>query len=120
MQICSAVASSRPSIPFAKPLISCERITPELPLAPLNEPFDASFAISEILSPVMNFSSRRDEYQADAYAKKVCGTGDHLISGLIKLNAENLSELLPPKLYVMWNFSHPTLVERVTALKKED
>ena len=77
-------------------------------------------AISEILSPVMNFSSRRDEYQADAYAKKVCGTGDHLISGLIKLNAENLSELLPPKLYVMWNFSHPTLVERVTALKKED
>jgi len=77
-------------------------------------------AVSEILSPVMNFFSRRDEYQADAYAKKVCGTGDYLISGLIKLNAENLSELLPPKLYVMWNFSHPTLVERVTALKKED
>ena len=41
-----------------------------------------------------------------------------LINALIKLNSENLSELLPPKLYVFWNYSHPTIVERTVALKK--
>ena len=74
-------------------------------------------SVSEILSPFVNFFSRRDEYAADAYAKKVCGTGDDLISGLIKLNSENLSELLPSKLYAIWNYSHPTLAERVGKLK---
>lgn len=75
-------------------------------------------AVSEILSPIVNFSSRKDEFQADAFSKKICGTSEHLINGLIKLNAENLSEILPPKLYVIWNFSHPTLVERIKALRK--
>jgi len=74
-------------------------------------------AISEIISPVVNFSSRKQEYQADAFSSKVCGTPEPLISGLIKLNSENLSELLPPPLYVFWNFSHPTLIERIKALK---
>lgn len=80
--------------------------------------FNIYSAVSEIISPVVNFSSRRDEYQADAFAAKVCGTGEPLITGLIKLNSENLSELFPPPLYVFWNFSHPTLVQRVAALKK--
>ena len=75
-------------------------------------------SLSELLSPLRNISSRKQEYQADAYAAKVCGGGQNLISGLIKLNAENLSELLPPKLYVFWNFSHPTLIERIHALNK--
>ncbi len=73
-------------------------------------------SISEILSPLTNFSSRRNEYAADAFAKEVCGTPDYLISGLIKLNAENLSELLPPPIYVFWNFSHPTLCQRIKNL----
>ena len=32
-------------ISLQKPLNSCERITPELPLAPLREPLDIAFAI---------------------------------------------------------------------------
>jgi len=76
-------------------------------------------SISEILSPVTSVASRKHEYEADAFAAKVCGTGENLITGLIKLNAENLSELLPPKLYVFWNFSHPTLCDRVSALRKK-
>ncbi len=75
-------------------------------------------SLGEILSPVLNFSSRRDEYQADAFAAKLTGNPDALISGLVKLNNENLSELLPPKLYVLWNYNHPTLVERIRALNK--
>ena len=75
-------------------------------------------ALSEIISPLVNYFSRKDEFAADAYAAKVCGTGENLISGLIKLNSENLSELLPPKIYVFWNFSHPSLIERIQALRK--
>ena len=75
-------------------------------------------SVSEILSPVINFSSRKDEYQADAFACKIVGSSQDLISALVKLNSENLSELLPPKIYVVWNYSHPSLVERVTALKR--
>ena len=75
-------------------------------------------AVSEIVTPVSNIFSRRHEYQADAFGAKACGTPDHLITGLIKLNSENLSELIPPKLYVFWNYSHPTLVERIEKLNQ--
>lgn len=75
-------------------------------------------SVDEFIPPIINTSSRRDEYQADAFSAKLTGNPDALISGLIKLNSENLSELLPPKLYVIWNYSHPTLIERIRALKK--
>ncbi len=74
--------------------------------------------LTEVLSPVLNYGSRKHEYQADAFATKVCGTSEHLINGLIKLNSDNLSELFPPAIYVFWNYSHPTLVQRIKALKK--
>ncbi len=75
-------------------------------------------SLSELISPISNASSRRDEYQADAFSARLTKNSDALISGLIKLNSENLSELLPPKIYVAWNYSHPTLLERIEALKK--
>lgn len=74
--------------------------------------------VSEILTPFGNISSRKHEYEADRFSAEVCGTSEHLVSGLIKLNSENLSELYPPAIYVWWNYSHPTLVQRVQALKK--
>ena len=74
-------------------------------------------AVEEILSPIVNFGSRKDEYADDAYSAKLTEKPDALISGLIKLNSENLSQLLPPKLYVFWNYSHPTLIERIRSLK---
>ena len=40
----STVKLSSPDISFVNPLNSCERITPELPLAPLNEPVAIAFA----------------------------------------------------------------------------
>ena len=73
-------------------------------------------SISEVVSPVSNIFSRKQEYQADAFGAKACGSPEPLITGLIKLNSENLSELIPPKLYVFWNYSHPTLVERIEKL----
>ena len=70
-----------------------------------------------LLSPVTNYFSRRDEFQADAFAKKVCGTGEHLSTALIKLNKENLSEITPPKIYSLFYYSHPPLLERIRAVK---
>lgn len=75
-------------------------------------------AISEIITPLSNIFSRKQEYQADAFGADVCGSPEPLINGLIKLNSENLSELIPPKLYVFWNYSHPTLVERIEKLRE--
>ena len=74
-------------------------------------------SVSEIVTPVSNIFSRKQEYQADAFSTKVLGTPEPLITGLIKLNSENLSELIPPKLYVFWNYSHPTLIERIEHLR---
>ncbi|MBR5932445.1 MAG: M48 family metallopeptidase [Treponema sp.] len=75
-------------------------------------------AVSFAATPLSGIMSRRDEYQADKYAAQICGNSKDLISALIKLNSENLSELLPPKIYSFFMYDHPTLVERVNALKK--
>ena len=75
-------------------------------------------AVQEIISPLVNFGSRRDEYQADFFAVNLTGTSEHLINALIKLNSENLSDLMPSKIYAFWNYSHPTLLERIRHLQK--
>lgn len=69
-------------------------------------------------APVANFASRHDEFQADAFAKKICGDGQALSSALIKLNKENLSEIQVPKIYSVFYYNHPPLLERLEALKK--
>ncbi|MBQ4378812.1 MAG: M48 family metallopeptidase [Treponema sp.] len=70
-----------------------------------------------IFTPLANYFSRKDEFQADAFAKKICGTGEHLCTALIKLNRENLSEIQVPKIYSVFNYNHPPLLERIAALK---
>ncbi|MDO4506621.1 MAG: M48 family metallopeptidase [Spirochaetales bacterium] len=69
-----------------------------------------------IASLISNASSRRDEFQADKYSKDMCGSGTPLSTALIKLNKENLSEIVPPKIYSVFNYSHPPLLERIRAV----
>lgn len=76
-------------------------------------------SVSEILTPISNISSRKHEYEADKFARDILGKSKDLICGLIKLNSENLSELFPPDIYVWWNYSHPTLVQRIKALEEK-
>lgn len=59
-----------------------------------------------------NIFSRRHEYQADAFAVKY-GYGTALISALKKLSSSSLSNLMPHPLYVFFNYSHPTLYQRI-------
>lgn len=70
-----------------------------------------------LFSPILNFLSHHDEFQADAFAKKICGTGEPLCTALIKLNKENLSEIQVPKIYSVFNYNHPPLLERIAALR---
>ncbi len=69
------------------------------------------------VSPISNFISRRHEYQADAFAKEVIGSGAPLVSALQKLHKENLGNLTPHPLYRSFHYSHPTLLERELALR---
>ena len=72
----------------------------------------------DLFTPITKFFSRRDEFAADRFSAKLTDNAESLCSALVKLNSENLSELLPPKIYVLWNYDHPTLTERVKALKE--
>ncbi len=71
--------------------------------------------ISEITGLVMNYISRKFEYQADNYAKMTF-SGKPLISSLKKLSKNSLSNLTPHKAYVFTHYSHPTLLERIKNL----
>jgi STE24 endopeptidase len=72
--------------------------------------------ISEITGLIMNFLSRKFEYQADNYAKDTY-KAEPLISGLKKLSKNSLSNLTPHKAYVFMHYSHPTLIDRIKSLK---
>jgi len=71
--------------------------------------------ISTLLGLGTNLWSRRNEYQADAYAAAHKQAG-HLISSLKKLSKNNLSNLTPHPAYVFFNYSHPTLLQRIRKL----
>ncbi|NOY47218.1 MAG: M48 family metallopeptidase [Chlorobi bacterium] len=71
--------------------------------------------ISEITGLIMNYMSRKFEYQADNYAK-LTYTGEHLITSLKKLSKNSLSNLTPHKAYVFMHYSHPTLLQRIKNL----
>ena len=71
--------------------------------------------VSMILSIGMHVISRRNEYQADAFAANY-GFADELIGGLKKLSVKSLSNLLPHAAYVFVHHSHPTLLQRMKKL----
>ncbi|SRX55664.1 M48 family metallopeptidase [Aequorivita sp. CIP111184] len=73
--------------------------------------------ISGITSLLMNYLSRKFEYQADNFAKQTYAAPP-LISGLKKLSKNSLSNLTPHPLYVFAHYSHPTLLQRFRNLKK--
>jgi STE24 endopeptidase len=72
--------------------------------------------VSVVLSLFMNMLSRKNEYQADAYAASF-GLGENLIEGLKKLSVKSLSNLQPHPAYVFFYHSHPTLLQRMEAIR---
>jgi len=73
--------------------------------------------ISMITGLFMNVFSRKNEYEADAFAAKYFDANE-LASALKKLSVKNLSNLRPHPAYVFFHYSHPTLLQRLRALKQ--
>jgi len=69
-------------------------------------------------SPVLNFFSRKHEYEADAFARGAVGGAAGLVAALRKLAQKNLTNLTPHPWFSAFFYSHPTLVERERALTK--
>jgi len=67
------------------------------------------------VSPIFASLSRRDEYQADAYASSNANAAD-LVRALLKLYEDNASTLTPDPLYVRFYYSHPPASSRIAAL----
>ncbi len=72
--------------------------------------------ISEITGLIMNYLSRKFEYQADDYAKDTFAATP-LITSLKKLSKNSLSNLTPHAAYVFMHYSHPPLIARIHNLK---
>ena len=75
--------------------------------------------ISFFIEPFFSILSRCNEYEADNFASKQVDK-EHLVTSLIKLYKSNLSFLIPNKLYAMFYFSHPTILERINNLRRRD
>jgi len=67
------------------------------------------------LAPLTSALSRRQEYQADAYAAKQTSAAD-LITALVKLYRDNASTLTPDPLHSMFHDSHPPARLRIARL----
>ncbi|KAE8693842.1 CAAX prenyl protease 1-like protein [Hibiscus syriacus] len=75
--------------------------------------------LQHLVSFGLNLVSRSFEFQADAFAKKLC-YGSALRAGLVKLQEENLSAMNTDPWYSAYHYSHPPLVERLAALDEAD
>jgi STE24 endopeptidase len=74
--------------------------------------------ISHIISLLMNLLSRKNEYEADAFAAQTYAAAP-LKSALIGLSAHHLSNLTPHPAYVFMHYSHPPLLHRLQALDQK-
>ena len=73
--------------------------------------------LSTLIGIGMNMVSRKNEFEADAFAKSTF-KGEALISALKKLSSDSLSNLTPHPLYVFFYYSHPPLYQRIRQIEE--
>ena len=73
--------------------------------------------LGPLLAPLGNWISRKNEYQADDYARRTVGV-DPMVGALTRLARDNASTLTPDPLYAMVHHSHPTVPLRVRHLRE--
>jgi STE24 endopeptidase len=67
------------------------------------------------IAPLIAWTSRKAEFEADAYACSQAN-GQDLSRALLKLYEDNASTLTPDRFYVSFYYSHPPASERLAAL----
>jgi STE24 endopeptidase len=73
--------------------------------------------LSFLLGIAGSMLSRKNEYEADNYARKNF-SWENLANALKKLAKNNLTNLTPHPVYEFVHYSHPTVLKRITALQK--
>lgn len=74
--------------------------------------------ISHFIGIFMNMLSRKNEFEADAYAATTYDA-KFLKDALKKLSVDNLSNLFPHPAYVFIHYSHPPLLRRLAAMETQ-
>ena len=72
---------------------------------------------SFLLTPLLRFLSRRDEFAADRYAAANASASD-LIAALVKLYEDNAATLTPDPLHSLFYDSHPPAALRIARLRQ--
>jgi STE24 endopeptidase len=75
--------------------------------------------ISLLFALFSNYISRKHEFEADEFAA-ITYKGEALKNALKKLSVDSLSNLKPHKWYVFLHYSHPPLLQRLTAINKHN
>lgn len=74
--------------------------------------------VSFPFSPLSNYFSRRHENEADKYSYEMTGDKGSMISTLVKLSKDNLSNLHPHPLYALFHYSPPPVLERIRKIRE--
>ena len=74
--------------------------------------------ISFFMELIVQKISRDHEFEADKFAVITTSNATPLKDALIKLSINNLSNLLPHPLFVILNYSHPPILQRLDAMDK--
>jgi len=56
--------------------------------------------------------------EADRFSYEITGDSQSMISTLVKLSKDNLSNLHPQPLYAVFYYSHPPVLERIRKLRE--
>ena len=73
--------------------------------------------LGPLLGPVGNYISRRNEFQADDYARRQVAAAP-MVSALLKLSRDNATTLTPDPLYALVHYSHPPVPLRIRRLQE--
>ena len=74
--------------------------------------------LSFFLTPLLSAFSRRNEFQADDYAKAHTDSRD-LVTSLLKLSKGNLSLVKSSPIYSSFYYSHPSVFDRINNLQEK-
>jgi STE24 endopeptidase len=75
--------------------------------------------LGPLIAPISNWMSRRNEFEADDYARRAVGAAP-MVGALTRLARDNASTLTPDPTYALVHYSHPPVPIRVRHLRDNE